>query len=187
MRQFQPLLTEKQLIFARFYASDPEGHVTKAALAAGCSQASAHVMGSRWLRNVKIQAEVNRLRAEKLTKFDISAEKVLSEIAKLAFLDIRRAFNPDGSLKQISELDAETAAAVAGIEHEKLFDHFGRGQANHVGTTTKIKLASKLQALEMLGRWHKLRLWEENINVTGLEGLAERLADIRKRKNSTAS
>ena len=47
MSQFQPLLTEKQLIFARLYAADPEGHVTKAALATGCSQASAHVMGSR--------------------------------------------------------------------------------------------------------------------------------------------
>ena len=143
-------------------------------------------MGSRWFARVDVQAEVARLRAEKLTKLDISAEKVLTEISKLAFLDIRRAFNEDGSLKQISELDPETAAAVAGIEHEKLFDHFGRGQAKHVGTTTKIKFASKLQALEMLGRWHKLRLFEENVHVTGLEGIAERLADIRKRKNEAA-
>ena len=75
---------------------------------------------------------------------------------------------------------------MASIEHEKLFDHFSKGQAKHVGTTTKIKFASKLQALEMLGRWHKLRLFEENVHVTGLEGLAERLADIRKRKNEAA-
>ena len=51
-------------------------------------------------------------------KQERSPEQQRSEIAKLAFLDIRRAFNPDGSLKQINELDPETAAAVAGIEHE---------------------------------------------------------------------
>jgi len=94
---------------------------------------------------------------------------VLTEISKPAFFDIRRAFNEDGSLKQINELDGETAASVAGLEHEKLFEHFARGQAKHVGTTTKMKFANKLQALEMLGRWHKLRLWQENVNVSGLE------------------
>ena len=73
---------------------------------------------------------------------------MLSEIAKLAFLDIRRAFNPDGSLKHISELDGETAAAVAGIEHEKLFDHFGRGQAKHVGTTTKSSFPTSSEPLK---------------------------------------
>jgi phage terminase small subunit len=52
---------------------------------------------------------------------------VLTEISKPAFFDIRRAFNEDGSLKQINELDGETAASVAGLEHEKLFEHFAPG------------------------------------------------------------
>ena len=63
------------------------------------------------MANVDVRAEVARLRAETLVELDISAEKVLTEISKLAFFDIRRAFNEDGSLKQINELDGDAAAS----------------------------------------------------------------------------
>ena len=39
-------------------------------------------------------------------------DRVLTEYAKLAFLDIRKAFDEDGNLKPIHELDDDTAAAI---------------------------------------------------------------------------
>ena len=47
---------------------------------------------------------------------EITADRVLKEIARPAFLDIRKAFNADGSLKPIHDLDDDTAAAIAGLE-----------------------------------------------------------------------
>ena len=120
------------------------------------------------MANVDVRAEVARLRRDLQVKLEISSERVLTELSKLAFFDVRRVFNEDGTLKAINELDGETAASIAGLEHEKLFEHFQSGQAKHVGTNVKVKFANKLQALETLGRWHKLRLWQENVNVSGL-------------------
>jgi hypothetical protein len=35
----------------------------------------------------------------------VTAERVLREIAAIAFFDLRKAFNPDGTLKLISDVD----------------------------------------------------------------------------------
>lgn len=174
-------MTERQKTFARLLANDPMGNKTVAAKGAGCPDKSASVTASGWLKNPRIIAEIERLRAKTEEKLDISAEKVLAALAKIGFSDIRKLFTDDGTLKGINELDDETAGAIAGIEHEKLFEHFGKGQAKHTGTTVKVKMADKLRALELLGKWHKLNLFTERIEVTGNEKLIAILAAGRKR------
>jgi len=180
-------MTERQRTFARFYAADPLGNKTQAAIKAGCPAVSAPTTAYKWLKKAEVQAEIARFRQQTETKLDISAEKVIQKIAEVAFLDIRKLFAGDGSLVPIKELPEEVSAAVAGIEHEKLFEHFGKGQAKHVGTTTKVKLSDRLRALELLGRWHKLKLFEENITVKGDEALIAALAQGRKRLSGSGS
>jgi phage terminase small subunit len=51
---------------------------------------------------------------ERQQRLDLSADRVLQEIAKIAFFDHRKLFNQDGSLKNINELDAD--AAISGFE-----------------------------------------------------------------------
>jgi len=46
----------------------------------------------------------------------ITAEMVMAEYRKLAFFDPRNLFYPDGRPKEITELDDDTAAAVAGLD-----------------------------------------------------------------------
>ena len=77
------------------------------------------------------------------------------------------------------ELDEATAYALQGIEIEKLYDHFGKGQAKDKGTLTKIKFADRDRALELLGR--HLKMFTEKLEVTGIDGLADRLAKARQR------
>ena len=50
---------------------------------------------------------------------ELTPERLLREVAKLANADRRRLYRPDGTLKQVSELDDETAAAVASVEHDE--------------------------------------------------------------------
>lgn len=172
-------MTERQRIFARIIAADPEENITKAALSAGCTPKSAHVVGFRWLKLDKVQDEIARIRSQKVIKLDISAEKVLRELARLAFLDPRKLFAEDGSLKPINELDDDTAAAIAGVEYEKLFEHFGKGQAKHVGTTTKVKLINKTAALEMLGKYLKL-FQEQNQTIINVNILSQTIQERRQ-------
>lgn len=147
-------LTPKEALFVREFLAT--GNATKAAIAAGYSAATAGVTGSKLLRKAKVSAELANLRKNLLSKLEITAEKVLHGLAELAFFDPRKMFNEDGSMKRITELDDATVHALAGMDVEKLFKHFGKGQAEEVGTITKIRLADRGLNLERLGRHFKL-------------------------------
>lgn len=171
---------QKWELFARAYVANGLNG-TEAAKAAGFSKKTAYSAANRLLKNVDVKALIAQLTEKRAKKLDISADWVLGELRKLAGYDASSIFDDDGNLKAISEWDASAKAALVGLDHEKLFEHFGRGQSKHVGTTRKIKLADKLRALELLGR--HLKLFTDRVEVAGLEGLSEKLNQIRKRKH----
>ena len=82
---------------------------------------------------------------------EITADNVLHELAKLAFFDPRKLFNPDGSPRHIAELDDDTAMALAGFEMIEQFEGSGDNR-KHVGYLKKFKFVDKGQNLERLGR-----------------------------------
>lgn len=171
-------LTPKQEVFRREYLIDLNG--TRAAIAAGISESNAAVQASKWLRNPKIAAAIQAGMDKRAKKLDISAERVLQEIAKMAFVDARKFFNADGTIKPVTELDDDTAAALQGFDVEKLYQHFAKGAAQETGTVSKIKIADKTKSLELLGR--HLKLFTDKVEVSGLDGLYERLQEARKAK-----
>jgi phage terminase small subunit len=168
---------QREEIFAREYLIDLNG--TRAAIAAGYSEKSAETAGRRLYGNVRVKALIAKLTKEKFARLDISGERILQELAYVAFLDPRKLFTPGGELRPITELDEDTARAIAGLDHEKLFEHFGKGQAKRVGNTVKVKLADKIRALQLLGQYHKL--FTEKVEVTASEDLAALIAEGRRR------
>lgn len=163
--------------FAREYILDL--NATRAAIAAGLAPKSAAVEASKLLRKPKVQALIAELTKEKFGKLDISAERILQELARLAFIDPAKLFDEAGEIKPIHEIDEDTRRAIAGLDHEKLFEHFAKGQAKHVGATIKIKLADKTRALQLLGQYRKL--FTEIVEHTASEELAALIAEGRKR------
>lgn len=115
---------------------------------------------------------------KRASKIDLSADKVLQEIAKIAFVDIRDLFTEDGDIRPVSEWNDTLAASIAGLEIEALFEGFGQDR-QEIGKTKKIKMNDKLKALELLGR--HLVLFKDKIEVGGLDGLADMIAKARKR------
>ncbi|RFM30040.1 terminase small subunit [Deminuibacter soli] len=85
--------------------------------------------------------------AESAKKLHITKERVLEELAKIAFFDIRKAYNVDSGLKSIHELDEDVAAVMAGIES---YDVKEPESGMVLGTTQKVKLLNKLTALEAI-------------------------------------
>ncbi len=159
-------------------------NATEAATTAGYSvkgsRNAAHVAGQRLLRNATVKALIAALTKDKLDKLEISADWVLGELRKLAGYDAGAIFNDDGTLKPIKEWDASARAALVGLDHEKLFEHFGKGQAKHVGATVKVKLADKLRALELLGK--HLKLFAEKVELDATTNFTEALARVLERK-----
>ena len=160
-------LTEKQKRFVEEYLVDL--NATQAAIRAGYSQDTACEQGSRLLANAKVQAVVAERRKAIANKIEVTQERVAQELAKLAFLDIRKAFDAEGNLKPIADLDDETAAALAGIEIEvtKLKDQ-------PIVKTHKIKLSDKKGALDSLAR--HLGMFKDKVEHSGTISLPELVA-----------
>ncbi len=148
---------------------------TKAAVAAGYTRATASARGYLFLREpgvAEIIAEHDRALTAKL---EITAERVLLEMSRLAFSDHRKLYNTDGSLKPLHELDDDTAAALAAVES---VTRAARG-GEPASQLHKVKLGNKQPALVQLGR--HLRLFSEKPEAADISGLADRIAAARKR------
>ena len=170
-------LNPKQRVFVTEYLKCM--NATQAAIKAGYSPKCAEVQGSRLLSNAKISSFLADKLGKKFQKLDLTAEQVLDGLRRLAFFDVRKFYNADGSLKSIPELDDDTAFALAGMDVEEAYEHFGKGQAKPNGTIKKIKFADKGQNLERLGRYFKL--FTDKIEHSGEISLADRIAAGRRR------
>jgi len=130
------------------------------------------------LKEPWVARELQKKRKYLMRKMDISEERVLQEIACLAFLDIADLLNEDGSLRKISEIPEEARRAMAGLELSELYEGSGDGRAN-VGVLKKLKLESKSKALEMLGRYHAIFTDKTEVDVGN--NLASAILEARKR------
>lgn len=147
-------LTPKQALFIGQYLADADRNATRAAIAAGVPERSAAVTASRWMKSPKVAAAIQEGTARIEAKLEVKAERVLRELAKLAFYDPRDLFDEKGQLKKFTELDEITRAAVAGLDVEtREFEGEGPVVQTYV---KKFKLADKGQNLERLGRYLKL-------------------------------
>ena len=142
-------LTPKQERFVAEYLIDL--NATQAAIRAGYSAKTAQEQSSRLLSNVIVQRAVEAGRQKTAEKLEITREMVASEYAKLAFADPRKFFRDDGTVKHPTELDDETAAALASFE--VLEEFAGHGPTRYqIGDTKKIKWTDKKAALDSLCR-----------------------------------
>lgn len=76
------------------------------------------------------------------TKLEFTAERVLKELARLVTFDVRKLYNADGSMKHPTELDDDTAAALAQIEVMEEFEGVG-AERELIGLTKKVKTFDK--------------------------------------------
>jgi phage terminase small subunit len=158
-------LTDKQQRFVEEYLIDL--NATQAAIRAGYSEESARSIGSENLTKPDIQSAIAEARAKLTEAAQITQERVLREYAKLAFLDIRKAFDEDGNLKSIHEIDDDTAAAISGIEIDVKSTELD-GDALNTSRIHKLKLSDKKAALDSIGR--HLGMFTDKTELTGPNG-----------------
>lgn len=132
------------------------GNITHAAISAGFSAKSAASQGSVLLKNPKIAEEIAKRQAEELKKYRLTTDDFFRSLAQALHFDARKLYRENGTLKSVSELDDDTAAALAGLE---IFEEFAGAGAKRalIGWTKKLKWLDKNAARDQLGK--ALRLY----------------------------
>lgn len=169
-------LTDKQARFVDEYLVDL--NATQAAARAGYSAKTANEQGSRLLANVSVRSAIEAAKKARSERTQITADRVLQELARLAFVDVRRLYREDGSMKAPHELDDDTAAALAAVEVTEELGPSGEGDGGRelVGFTKKAKLYDKGAALALAMRHlGMLKDKVEHSGEIGLRGLADRM------------
>lgn len=136
----------RRKLFVESYLTNG-GNASQAAVAAGFSEKTAGAAGSRLLKHVEVLTMLQQRRKVVIEKMELTTERTLREIARLAYVDPRKFFHADGRPKEISELDDDTAAALAGMEVTEEWTGTGKDRVQ-TGITKKYKLADKNSALE---------------------------------------
>ncbi|MEA4899312.1 MAG: terminase small subunit [Christensenellaceae bacterium] len=126
---------------------------TQAAIRTGYSPRTANTQAARLFANVNIRARVDELLAQRSARTGVTADRVVRELARLAFADITQVVDVDRAtvLPDVSEDDRATIASV-------------KVKSSPDFTEREIKGWDKLKALELLGK--HLGMYTDNVRIT---------------------
>lgn len=176
-------LTPKQERFVAEYLIDL--NATQAAIRAGYSAKTAKQAGSENLSKPDVAEAVQAAMKQREQRTEITQDRVLKELARIAFFDIRRLYREDGTMKDPHEMDADTAAAIASIEVKEELDRDDGVTEEHepqahggslkrrrgslvAGYTLKTKVFDKGSALQLAMR--HLGMLNDKMALTGAGG-----------------
>lgn len=158
-------LSEKQRLFVAEYVRNG-GNGAAAAVEAGYGVVGAKVTASRLLRNPAVAAHISlgkerqNGRVEGIVGEDaITTERILTEVARIAYSDPIGALNEDGTPKKLSEIPEGTRRAISKIKVKV----DGEG-----ASIVEFSFWDKPKGLEMLGR--RQGIFRDKVEVTGEGG-----------------
>ncbi|BEU88683.1 terminase small subunit [Selenomonas sp. TAMA-11512] len=172
-------LTAKQQRFIDEYLID--FNATQAALRAGYSKKTAAFIGAQNLKKIQIQDEIARRQRVLQVRTEISQDRVVKELARIAFADASdyvkvrtEIVHPKKGkpyavqtvkVKDTSELTKDQRAAIASIKQ---------------GTNgIELKLYDKTRAIEILGR--HIGMFIDKVEISGNVGIAGALEEAWRR------
>ena len=135
-------MTAKQERFVEEYLIDL--NATQAAIRAGYSPDSARDIGCENLTKPNIKAAIDRAMAERSRRTGINQDRVIQEIAKLAFLNPVDVIDMDEATVR-GEAHRDDTACIASVKVKNIPTDDG------AITEREVKTYDKLKALELLG------------------------------------
>lgn len=138
-------MTEQVKRFCDRYFETLNG--TQSAIYAGFSEKTATVQASQMLATKEVEEYLSNLRGIMAEKTGISQQKILNELGRIAFADIRKFYQGENELIPVCDLGDDEAAALASL---KTFEERVPGTDIIAGFNKEIKLYDKLGAIEKL-------------------------------------
>lgn len=143
-------LTDKQRRFVDEYLIDL--NATQAAIRTGYSAKTAEQQGSRLLINVKVQQAISKKMAERSKRTGINQDRVVLELARIAFVKLTDVVDNDGKIKE--DATDDDLACIESIKYKP----------TDAGVEREVKVSPKIKALELLGR--HLGMWNDKLDVS---------------------
>lgn len=162
----------RRRLFVAAYLANGK-NATKAAIEAGFSAATAAQKGHNILQEPEVAKAVLEAENKLLEKHNMTAENVLQQLGRIVNFDIRKLYNPDGTLKSIHELDDDTAAALASFEIEEI-----KAEGTVIGMTRKVKGHDKNKAIDSAMRHFGLFEKDNSLKLTGNVTISKEDSDL---------
>lgn len=160
-------LTEKQKRFTEEYLIDL--NATQAAIRAGYSIKTAEQIGFQLLNKTSVSEEIKKKMAERSKRTGINADRVLNELAKIAFANAKDVINfEDASVRECANED--DLACVQSVKVKRQNSDKGETEERQV------VMYDKKSALELLGK--HLGMWKDKIEVSGIDKEKSKLDNI---------
>lgn len=171
---------ERRNRFALAYIANG-GNASEAAREAGYSRATARTNTIRMLEHPEVKKILSAHAARLARKYELRADLVVRSIVQELTFDPANLYRPDGSLKDITELDEDTRMALTSVEFESV------GGKDAPTSVRKVKWANRErareQAMKHLGMFaadneQKTRIGLENLERDVLVELRDRVAKM---------
>jgi phage terminase small subunit len=151
-------LKAKQAMFVLQYMVDK--NAAQAAVRSGYAKGSA----TQLMADPEIKKEIARLIDGQKQKLIMQADEVLESLTKIARSDVRQLYTDDNTLKAIPSLSDDVAFSISEVSTKEIVDKNG----NLKGYNRSVKMHSKTQALDLIGKHYKL--FTEKHEHTGKDG-----------------
>lgn len=146
-------LTDKQQRFVDEYLIDL--NATQAAIRAGYSVKTANEQGSQNLTKLSIQQAIAERMAERSRRTGVNQDRVVLELAKIAFVKMTDIVDSEGNIK--GDAAEDDLACIESVKYKHSNTDTGYSEEREV------KIASKLKALELLGK--HLGMWNDKVDL----------------------
>lgn len=149
-------MTGKQERFVEEYLIDL--NATQAAIRARYSPKTAQEQGARLLSKVMVQTAISKAQAERSRRTGINQDRVIRELAKVAFLNPVDVIDMDEATIQ-GQANRDDTACIASVKVKTIPTDDGPI------TEREVKTYDKLKALELLGK--HLGMFSDKLKVEG--------------------
>lgn len=146
-------LTLKQQRFVDEYLIDL--NATQASIRAGYSVKTAKEQGSQNLTKLNIQQAISEKMAERSRRTGVNQDRVVLELAKIAFVKMTDIVDNQGKIKSTATED--DLACIESMKYKESESETG------FSVEREVKISPKLKALELLGK--HLGMWNDRMDV----------------------
>ena len=167
------ITTEKDLDFLEALLHNG-GNSLQAALSAGFPESVAHSHASQWVKPARedsLKPDLwdlyNEYRNKRLSHLDVTEDRILTELARIAYFDPINMFDENGKLLHIKDMPEDTRRVIGGVE---VMD------TTFLEKIIKIKLAQKDGALAQLARIRGMNT-DRIVNVHTFADLLDKVTD----------
>lgn len=135
-------LTDRQRRFVDEYLIDL--NATQAAIRAGYSVKNADKIGSELRGKTRVAEAISEKMAERSRRTGVNQDRIVRELARIAFLKMTDVVDGEGRIRE--DAGEDDLACIESIKYKRSDTETGSS------TEREVRVASKLKALELLGR-----------------------------------